>query len=73
MYKTTAISGSIEQFWSPEQISDSEFYMGAIHLLGETPCGNIPAPHYGIRRVDVSLVKQEALIEYAAGLQNLLG
>ncbi|XP_018314739.1 uncharacterized protein [Mycetomoellerius zeteki] len=68
---SSPISGTIDHFWSPEYISNVEFYLGSIHLFGERAQKGARWSAYDIR--SVSVAKQEASIDYNTGLQNLLG
>lgn len=63
------LTGEINQFWSSEMLSDPEFFVGAMHLLGESP--KIANPIYNIRSVEVG--KQRSQISYEAIVATMLG
>lgn len=68
---TLPLQGTIELFWSAETVSDPEFYMGVLHLLGELPSRPTLRSTWNPRSIDVS--KSSSDVDYSGCITNLLG
>lgn len=60
-------AGNLSSFWSPEHLSESEFFVGVHHLLGELP--EIPSEAY-VKRHN-SVAKQKAKMNFIVIYNNL--
>jgi len=63
--------GNLDRFWSPEFLTDLEFYLGVNHLFGERPQEKVRTDAHTLR--SPICVKQDALVDYETTIFNLLG
>jgi len=65
-YDSKPLSGTIENFWSQEVLSDSEFYLGVCHLLGERVKSTARSEAFDVR--SRASAKQTSSLNYYSGL-----
>lgn len=67
-YSLRSLEGNINMFWSNEIMSESEFYMGMIHLFGELP--RFPDDRWAIRQPTTA--KDSIDNDYLSSLTNVV-